>query len=112
MPAEITTGLFCASTYGDYVVASSTTGLDYVVTLGGLSGAYCDCAAYKYAKETYKSCKHIEAVYLGSCQWNCQWNDGHNPITHRPFRFDNRSVVHGETCPNCGGPVVSVRIAV
>lgn len=109
MPAEIVTGEFCASYYGTYFVPGSK-GETYAVVMSG-TGAHCTCKAFQFSGES-RSCKHIERVYAEACMWNCQWHDGNAPVMRKPDEVHAPHVIPNETCPNCGGPVVPVRIAV
>lgn len=125
MPAEIVTGSFCASWFGAYSVPGSKPGTLYRVTMnGGESMPTCyietgpnagqRCPAMKYFKgpQYDAQCKHIKKVHDSFCGWNCQWSEGNKHVTLRPEAIDERSVIPGEACPNCGGPTCAVRIAV
>lgn len=54
----------------------------------------CTCLAFKFGKG--KRCKHIESVSANRCGWN-----GTLDI-----------VEHVDECPDCGGPVESLEVAV
>jgi hypothetical protein len=110
MPAEITTGEFCASYYGLYTVSGSKPGTSYEVTLNGTAGPHCTCPAFKFSRD--HDCKHLAFVHKQACLWNCQWHDGNDEVTIRPVEFDWYNEIPGERCPNCDGPVIAVRIAV
>lgn len=74
-------------------------GIDYQVSYGWSQTSdvqydwTCTCSAFKFGK---KPCKHIMAVKPTRCGWNADLSD-------------NGSY---DLCPECGGPVEVVRIAV
>ncbi len=113
MPAEITSGRFCGSWFATYHVTGSK-GANYVVTLnGGESWPHCTCPAFQYADPNDKSCKHVRYVMDKACLWNCQWHDGNKRLgLLRPVEVWSRNVIPRDRCPNCGGKVVAVMIAV
>lgn len=110
MPAEITTGPFCASWFADYVVPGSRPGVTYRVSINGTTSVHCTCPAFKFSRD--HTCKHVNAVMNQACMWNCQWHDGNSIIGLVPVVFDELSVIPNDRCPNCAGPTVLVRIAV
>lgn len=113
MPAEIVTGSFCASWFAAYDVPSSKPGKFYRCTLNGAeSQPYCPCKSFEFSPLDGRNCKHIEKLHREACLWNVQWHPGNRPVLLRPVAWDERSVIPGEACPNCGGPVIAVRIAV
>lgn len=65
----------------------------------------CTCKAYRFGKRTIhfggqmvpRACKHIVAVQLTACQYHSM--------------TDGQPEVEG-VCPNCGGPLEHVRVAV
>lgn len=113
MPAEIVTGSFCADYWGVFRVQSDSDPNNfYIVTMNGGEGvAHCTCKAYEYSG-VERHCKHIHYVFKNGCFWNCQWHEGNKKVNIRPIRNDLGNIIPKEKCPNCGGPVVAVKIAV
>ena len=114
-PAQIETGLFCATYFAEYQIPGSRPGVSYRVVLGGGEApASCTCPAFTYSKAPVfdRECKHIRRVHQQACMWNCQWHEGNRIIGLRPTEIWSGNVVPDEHCPNCMGPVVAVRIAV
>lgn len=62
---------------------------------------HCTCPAYKYGRG--KHCKHIEAVKAQRCTWNESMDPTCEPIECA----DGQRV-----CPDCGGPVYPMFVAV
>lgn len=107
MPAEITTGEYCASWFATYKVEGSK-GDVYTVSLSGGEGpVHCTCPAFRYRDD----CKHIKHVLDHACLWNCQWHDGNEEVTLRPEAITVDPITRS-ACANCGGPLVPVRIAI
>jgi hypothetical protein len=112
MSYDIVTGAFCASSYGIFEVPGSKPGVTYRVEFACTHGAFCTCTAFKFAPGDDKTCKHITYAYEHSCQYNVQWNEGHENADLTPIGYTYDAIIPGETCPVCGGPVVAVKIAV
>lgn len=114
MPAEIVPGSFCASYFGSFEVAGSNGDVHHVSTHGGEGPAFCDCPAFRFQRgPTYdRTCKHTKWVWEHGCFWNCQWHEGNAEVTIRPTSIGTGNVIESEHCPNCGGPLVAVLIAV
>ena len=114
MGYEIVTGEFCASYYASYTVPGSKPDTEWHVSHDGILPPHCDCPAFMYYKGDPwdRTCKHINYVWNHACMWNCQWHEGNKEITVKPDSIDEGNVIKGSSCPNCGGPVVAVKIAV
>lgn len=114
MPAEIVTGEFCASYFGEYRVPGSKLGTVYTVSHWGSGAAECTCPAFKFFKgaDHDRTCKHVEYVWQHACMWNCQWFDGNEVVDLTAETFLYGPPIAGRSCPNCDGPVVPVKIAV
>lgn len=115
MSYDIEAAVFCADYLGVFMVPASNGKDKYTVTLSGPEGgAHCDCMAFKYFKgpADERTCKHIKQVWDEACLWNPQWHEG-GPDTIDPVaHVDVSRFVPGQSCPECGGPVFPVRIAV
>lgn len=111
MPAEVVVGSFCASWFASYDVPGSK-GNTYRCSLNGTSGPHCPCKSFQFAPETDKRCKHLDQIHREACLWNVQFHEGNKPVALYPVAYDMSNEIPGETCPNCHGPVVAVRIAV
>lgn len=111
MPAEIVTCHFCADWFSSFVVPSSRGGNSYRVHFQQGFGAVCECKAYEYSKD--KTCKHVRYVMEHACLWNEQWySGGDRTLRPEPDSLVGYPIISGATCPQCGGPVCPVRIAV
>lgn len=110
MPAEIVPGEFCSTWYATYRVPSdSDPSVTYRVILNGAEAQpSCTCKAFHY----HGGCKHIKFVMDHACLWNCQWYDGNPPLDRISPDAHHLDAIVGAECPNCGGPLISVRIAV
>lgn len=123
MPAEIVPGEFCSSWFGVYRLPSLDSHtlqlipgspLKYIVDLSGGEGpAHCTCPAFAHFKggPWDRTCKHIEYVHKHACLWNCQWHEGNPPPQLQPESTHGHHIPESK-CPNCGEPLVAVRIAV
>ena len=58
----------------------------------------CTCKAYKFSKGPTKSCKHLEEAYTKECGWHSV--------------YSSEIQMKEGICPRCGGPTISVRVAV
>ena len=58
-------------------------------------GWSCSCPAFKFGRG--RECKHIEAAKTERCAWNAEMSVGGTDL---------------DKCPECNGPVSSVRVAV
>lgn len=112
MPAEVVTGRFCASWFASYDIPSSKPGKSYRCSLSGTHGPYCPCKSFEFSPLDSRNCRHIEQIHREACLWNVQWHEGNNPILLRPVAYDSSYEIPNDTCPNCGGPVIAVKIAV
>ena len=106
MPAEITTGRFCADYFSSFRMMGDS-GIIYTVAVD-----YCSCPAFQYAPEEDKTCKHTMRLFKIGCFWNEQWYDGGERLIKPEEGSCTYPIWEGEQCPNCGGPVCPVRIAV
>lgn len=64
---------------------------------GSVDGWSCTCPDFKYR---HRRCKHIEAVDDGRCCFGWEGLAG-SPVH-----------IAGDVCPNCGGDVVVVNVAI
>lgn len=115
MPAEIVTAFFCASWDASYTVEGSG-GNSYDVRISPEGRTWCSCPAYKHfrGEEYDRTCKHIKLVHNEACLWNPQWpmpSQERGEVLRQPTMVSTRTMV-SERCPQCGGPVVAVRIAI
>jgi hypothetical protein len=72
-------------------------GYRQVVAFDERTEATCSCPAFKFSKTFPKNCKHIEQAVKELC-------DYHEQVDGPP---DEKGV-----CPKCGGPTITVRVAV
>lgn len=88
----------CATNTNWVAEVEGSKGDTYTVSYGFCErGPYqfdytCTCPGFKYRK----ACKHIESVREDRCAWN-----GTLEV-----------VEHVDECPDCGGPVMSLEVAV
>ncbi len=68
-------------------------------------GWHCSCPAYQFGKGKY--CKHVKAVI--KVNERCGWNEGLEP-TLMPARAADAEGC--PECPECGGEVESIKVAV
>lgn len=117
------TGRFCASFFGQYRIESSSGNRPYYPVVNGPGAVpYCPCKAFEFSPLERRNCKHLDRINLEACFWNETSSNypeapsyGHyldKHITLRPVAIDERTVITGDSCPNCGGPVCSFTVAI
>jgi len=92
----------CETVLGFVTEVSGAKGAVYTVSFGeSVSGRYshdwtCDCASFQFGRNRGRTCKHIESVKPTRCNWNADFGDCGSH----------------DACPQCGGDVKVLRIAV
>lgn len=96
----------CTNTWWTHKVQGSK-GAEYMVTFGPMPPTHkvqydytCTCKAYEFGSGAY--CKHITQVRKLRCGWNGELEPTAQVLT--------RDGEH--SCPDCGGPVESIAVAV
>lgn len=94
----------CISSIGEHQVKSKSGRGFYTVTLYADNNPWCTCPAQRYHRGSDMTCKHIDEVFDGICEWD-QLISGGEP-THRMDDPEKLS------CPECGGPVEAYQAGV
>jgi hypothetical protein len=108
MPAQLEHTICCADFEATFQIESDSTDKMYTID-SGPDGLTCDCMAWRFKKGD-KECKHTREVLQKGCFWHPQSESGTGEL--RPVSRDETVHVPGQTCPGCGGPVISITIAV